>query len=184
MPTTTNNLGSFLGRISISRNQVIAMGANDQELEDLELFQKHVGDRFAELFTTSDEPSFADALLSKRWLRRLLDMFLCYEVEFKALVIMGQDPSQIFKSPLDYLILELLERTVNVLDICNAVTSGTEAIKHCQKLAKITVSALEQRPIGDGRIRRALKALNSLMMAMMINDKEGSNNWTEFIDLG
>ncbi|GKU95213.1 hypothetical protein SLEP1_g8600 [Rubroshorea leprosula] len=178
MPATTDNPGSFLGRISIRRNQVIAMEANDQELEDLELFQKHVGDRFAELLTASDEPSSADALLSISWLRRLLDMFLCCEAEFKALVIMGRDPSQIVKPPLDRLIPELLERAVKALDICNAVTSGIEAVRHCQKLAEIAVSALEQRPIGDGQVRRARKPLNSLMVAMTIDDKEGGNNRT------
>jgi hypothetical protein len=33
--------------------------------------------------------------------------------------------------------------------------------------------ALEQRPIGDGQVRRAKKALNSLVTAMAIEDKEG-----------
>ncbi|GLT78192.1 hypothetical protein SLA2020_497350 [Shorea laevis] len=178
MPATNDNPGSFLGRISIRRNQVIAMDAPDSDLEDLELFQKHVGDRFAELHAPSDEPSSAHALLSISWLRRVLDVFLCCEAEFKAIVIMGRDPSQIAKPPLDRLIPELLERSVKALDLCNAVTTGIDALRHCQKFAEIAVSALEQRPIGDGQVRRARKALNSLMIAMTFDEKESSNSRT------
>ncbi|KAG5041482.1 hypothetical protein JHK85_013958 [Glycine max] len=102
MPATTeNNQGSFLGRISIRRNQVMSMdGSHDQEVEDLELFQKHVGDRFSELLSSTNTSS-GDALLSIAWLRRILDEFLCCEAEFKAVVLMGRDPSQIAKPPLD-----------------------------------------------------------------------------------
>ncbi|KAH7526074.1 hypothetical protein ACOSP7_024554 [Xanthoceras sorbifolium] len=176
--------GSFLGRISIRRNQVMSMeGNHDQELEDLELFQRHIADRFADLLspqlqTLSEEsPSStaADPLLSISWLRKLLDVFLCCEAEFKAMLIMGRDPSQITKPPLDRLIPEMLDRAVKALDICNAVTNGIETVRHCQKLAEIAVTALDQKPFGDGQVKRAKKALSSLMMAMVGEDKEGSN---------
>ncbi|GKC89681.1 BYPASS-related protein [Tanacetum coccineum] len=42
----TDNQGSFLNRISIRRNQVVY----EQEVEDLEQFQKHVADLLSELF--------------------------------------------------------------------------------------------------------------------------------------
>ncbi len=66
-------------------------GNHEQELEDLELFQKHVADRFSELLSsTSDD----DSLLSIAWLRKLLDVFLCCEAEFKAiLLILPRFPS-------------------------------------------------------------------------------------------
>ncbi|XP_027344164.1 uncharacterized protein LOC113856520 [Abrus precatorius] len=172
MPATTeNNQGSFLGRISIRRNQVMSMdGSHDQELEDLELFQKHVSDRFTDLLSsTTDDPS-ADALLSISWLRKLLDEFLCCEAEFKAVVMMGRDPSQIVKPPLDKLLPEFLDRVVKSLDVCNAVTLGLDAVKNLQRLAEIAVAALEQIPIGDGQVRRAKKALNSLITAMTQED--------------
>ncbi|XP_045827231.1 protein ROH1 [Trifolium pratense] len=182
MPATTeNNQGSFLGRISIRRNQVMSMdGSHDQELEDLELFQKHVGDRFSELLSsTTDDPS-NDALLSIGWLRRLLDELLCCEAEFKAVVMMGRDPSQIAKPPLDRLLPELLDRVVKSLDICNAVTLGIDAVRNLQRLAEIAVAALEPRPMGDGQVRRAKKALNSLVAAMMHEDRDcGSSKGTE-----
>ncbi|GAU19400.1 hypothetical protein TSUD_76440 [Trifolium subterraneum] len=182
MPATTeNNQGSFLGRISIRRNQVMSMdGSHDQELEDLELFQRHVGDRFSELLSsTTDDPS-NDALLSIGWLRRLLDELLCCEAEFKAVVMMGRDPSQIAKPPLDRLLPELLDRVVKSLDICNAVTLGIDAVRNLQRLAEIAVAALEPRPMGDGQVRRAKKALNSLVTAMMHEDREcGSTKGTE-----
>jgi hypothetical protein len=148
-------------------------GNHEQELEDLELFQKHVADRFSELLSsTSDD----DSLLSIAWLRKLLDVFLCCEAEFKAVLLMARDPSQISKPPLDRLVPEFLDRVVKALDVCNAVSQGVESVCHYQKLAEIAVSALEQRPIGDGQVRRAKKALNSLMLTL--EDKEGSTHKT------
>ncbi|KAK7358578.1 hypothetical protein VNO77_00512 [Canavalia gladiata] len=176
MPATTeNNQGSFLGRISIRRNQVMSMdGTHDQELEELELFQRHVCDRFSELLSsTTDDPS-GDALLSISWLRKLLDEFLCCEAEFKAVLMMGRDPSQMAKPPLDKLIPELVDRVVKSLDVCNAVNLGIDAVKNLQRLAEIAVAALDQTPIGDGQVRRAKKALNSLITAMIHEDKDGA----------
>lgn len=173
----TENQGSFLNRISMRRNQVVSMDGNhEQELEDIELFQKHVADRFSNLLSSSSSSSAespTDSLLSIAWLRKLLDTFLCCEAEFKALLIIGREPSQVSKPPLDRLIPELLDRVVKALDVCNAVTHGVEAVRHCQKLAEIVVSALEQKPIGDGQVRRAKKALNSLIAAVTIEDRDG-----------
>ncbi|KAF7828230.1 Protein BYPASS-related [Senna tora] len=177
MPATDYQ-GSFLGRISIRRNQVMAMEPNshEQEVEDLELFQKHVSDRFSDLLSPpSDDSSPSDPLLSIAWLRKLLDMFLCCEAEFKAVLIMDRDPSQMTRPPLDRLVPELLERVVKALDICNALCLGVDSVRNVQKLAEIAVAALEQRPIGDGQARRAKKALNSLITAMMLEDKDGAS---------
>ncbi|TKY60663.1 BYPASS-related protein [Spatholobus suberectus] len=172
MPATTeNNQGSFLGRISIRRNQVMSMdGSHDQELEDLELFQKHVGDRFSDLLSSTAEDPSGDALLSIAWLRKLLDEFLCCEAEFKAVVLMGRDPSQIAKPPLDKLLPELLDRSVKSLDVCNAVALGLDAVKNLQRLAEIAVAALHVAPLGDGQVRRAKKALSALVAAMLHDD--------------
>ncbi|KAL6502361.1 hypothetical protein OROHE_024639 [Orobanche hederae] len=215
MPATDNQ-GSFLNRISIRRNQFTSMDANhDQELEDLELFQKHVADRFSDLLSspsvtihapttisTPNEPSSAadgaespsgtqevctlqpPALLSISWFRNLLDAFLCCEAEFKAVLVSGRDPSQFSRPPLDRLIPDLLERAVKALDICNAVTHGVDLVQHWQKLAQIAVTALDQNPIGEGQVRRARKALNTLLTSMVFDDKENANGnyhgkWTE-----
>lgn len=170
--------GSFLGRISIRRNQVISMdGAHEQELEDLELFQKHVSERFSDLLPPppSDDIS-PDPILSIAWLRKLLDEFLCCEAQFKALLIMGRDPSQIVKPPLDRLVPEFLDRVVKALDICNAVLHGIESVRQFQKLAEIAISSLNQRPIGDGQVKRARRALNSLITSMAVEDKDFSNS--------
>ncbi|CBI34385.3 hypothetical protein VitviT2T_001705 [Vitis vinifera] len=178
MPATEYQ-GSFLGRISIRRNQIASMDGNhEQDLEDLEIFQKHVADRFSDLLSASDATADAsvDPLLSIAWLRKLLDVFLCCEAEFKALVFMGRDPSHIARPPLDRLIPELLERVVKALDVCNAVTHGVESVRHWHKLAEIAVTALEQRPIGEGQVRRAKKALSSLVASMTVEDKESINS--------
>nr|GLL17718.1 uncharacterized protein LOC109216756 [Ipomoea trifida] len=113
MPATDNQ-GSFLNRIIIRRNsQVVSMENNHEEL-DLELFQKHVADRFSDL----DSPSAADhaPLLSISWFRKLLNVLLLCEAEFKAVVLTGRDPSHFSKPPLDR-----LDCSVKALDICNAV---------------------------------------------------------------
>ncbi|CAK9141943.1 unnamed protein product [Ilex paraguariensis] len=177
----TDNQGSFLNRISIRRNQVVSMDGNhEQELDDLELFQKHVSDRFSDLLPPSatadpspDSPR-PDTLLSISWFRKLLDAFLCCEAEFKAVLIMGRDPSQFSKPPLDRLIHELLDRTVKALDICNAITDGLDLVRQWQKLAQIAVTAFEQQPIAEGHVRRAKKALNTLLTSMNLDDKESA----------
>lgn len=179
--------GSFLGRISIRRNQVISMETNhEQELEVLEQFQKHVSDRFSDLMAPppSDASSAAgdhhhgitagESLLSIAWLRKLLDSFVCCEAEFKAILVMGRDPSHISKPPLDRLIPEMLDREVKALDVCNAVTHGVESIRNLQKLAEIAVAALDSRPVGEGQVRRAKKALAALAAAVALDEKESS----------
>lgn len=148
-------------------------GNHEQDLEDLELFQKHVADRFSDLLSSSSEDA-ADALLSISWLRKLVDVFLCCEAEFKAILVMGRDPSQISKPPVDRLVPEYFDRVVKALDVCNAVSHGLESVRHYQKLTEIAITALEQRPIGDGQVRRAKKSLTSLML--ILEEKEGSNH--------
>lgn len=196
----TDNQSSFLNRISIRRNQVVTVENNhDQEQEDLELFQKHVSERLSELLPTgtpthnnhnndlppssasldspsTDSSTAIPSLLSISWFRKLLDSFLCCEAEFKAVLLMGRDPPQFCKPPLDRLIPELLDRSVKALDICNAVTQGVELVHHWQRLGQIAVTALNQRPIGEGQVRRAKKALSALLTSMMLDDKETNNS--------
>lgn len=222
MPATDNQ-GSFLTRISIRRNQVVAVDATDQEQEDLDLFQKNTAERFTDLLpaptpppcpcplpptavstpqnkdkekdkdnnSNGDQPPSSNSaespsaehgppppapMLSIEWFRRLLDVFLCCEAEFKAVVVMGSDPSHLIKPPLDRLIPDLLERAIKALDVCNAVTHAVELLRHWQRLAQIAVVALEQRPIGEGQVRRAKKALATLLTSMTLDDKENSNS--------
>lgn len=151
----------------------------EQQLEDLELFQKHVADRFADLLSPPKEVISSEPLMSISWLRKLVDMFLCCEAEFKTILIMGRDPSQICKPPLDQLIPELMERAVKALDICNAVSSGIDSVLQCQRFAQIAVSALKQNPVGDGQVKRARKALSSMLNAMTVDDKENYSKGAE-----
>ncbi|KAL9242800.1 hypothetical protein vseg_016764 [Gypsophila vaccaria] len=215
-----DNQGNFLGRISIRRNQVASM---EGDVEDLELFQKKILERFSDLMPNNsskkdhhhstpplppsvsttitpspntDSPSSVaspgehdgestpswtedNALLSIAWLRTLLDTFLCCEAEFKAVLLMGRDPSQVVKSPLDKLIPDMLDRVVKGLDICNAVTHGVEAVSFMLCQAKIVVSSLENRPFTDGQIRRARRALAAVMASIAVDEKEGNGKSTE-----
>lgn len=77
-----------------------------KELEDLELFQKHVTGCFTELLSSSTHDGSSDNLLHVGWIRKLLDVFLYYEAEFKAIIFMGRDPAEIAKPPPDRLISE------------------------------------------------------------------------------
>ncbi|KAL8216722.1 hypothetical protein R6Q57_023559 [Mikania cordata] len=177
MPPTDNH-GSFLNRISIRRNQVVSMDVNHEQ--ELELFQKHVSDRFIRLLppesppppTTGEETDTFEPLLSITWFRKLLDVYLCCESEFKAVLIIGREANRFLKPPLDRLLPDHLERTVKALDICNAITHGIELIRHWQRLAQIAVEALEQRPIVEGHVRRAKRALTTLLTSMTTDDKE------------
>ncbi|KAK9103716.1 hypothetical protein Sjap_020970 [Stephania japonica] len=162
MPPTTEHQG-FLGRsiLSIRRNQVSSMeSSQEQELQDLDLFQKRISDGFLQLSSTSPD------LLSIDWLRKLLDVYLCCEAEFKAAILLRRDPSHITKPPLDRQIPDLVDRAVKSLDICNAVTNGVESVQHWRKLAEIAVVAMEQKPLGEGQVKRARKALSNLVAAM------------------
>ncbi|KAI3953360.1 hypothetical protein MKX01_042338 [Papaver californicum] len=192
MPTTdyqrTSSRSAFLGRsiLSFRRNQVVVIppsssSMDDQDIHDLELFQKHTSERFLHLSndpTTSLDGGGGDNFLSLGWLRNLLDVFLCCEAEFKAVLILGRDPSQFVKPPLDRLIPELLDRAVKALDFCNAITNSIDSILHWQKLALLAVSVLEQDLIGEGQLRRVKKALTSLVASMVVDDKDGSSTKT------
>lgn len=177
-----DNQGHFLGRISIRRNQVASM---EGEVEDLELFQRKISDRFSDLLppkkesyhssgipssisissAASDSPtagsidgdsspfSGCETFLSIAWIRKLLDAFLSCETEFKAVLLIGREPSQVAKAPLDRLIPDLLDRAVKGLDICNGITHGIDAVKFMKNQAQIVVSALEQRPFTDGQVK-------------------------------
>ncbi|XP_061356359.1 protein ROH1A-like [Gastrolobium bilobum] len=138
-------------------------GNKDQEAE-VEHLHKNVTDQFSTLLSSPNEDT-----LSIAWLRNLLDVFLCCESQFKDLLLTASRDHTV---SLDRLIPELIDRMVKSLDICNAVSDGVETLKNLQRLARIAVSALEQRPLGDGQVRRAKKALNSLVTSMMIEDNE------------
>ncbi|KAK4802363.1 hypothetical protein SAY86_000566 [Trapa natans] len=173
MPATENQ-GSFLGRISIRRNQVVSMdGSHEQELEDLEIFQRTISDLFSDLLSSESSSSPPEPFLSISWVRKLLDVFLCCEAEFKAVLVICREQALISKPPLDRLLPELLDRWVKALDICNAVMHGLDSVRECQKLAEIAVAALKHRPLNEGQAKRAKKALTGLLSAMGIDDKDG-----------
>nr|GFD60325.1 BYPASS-related protein [Tanacetum cinerariifolium] len=65
-----------------------------------------------------------------------------------------------------------LDRTVKALDICTAITHGIDLLLHWKKLAQIAVDSLQKKPIGDGDVKRAKKALNTLLSSITIDDKE------------
>lgn len=145
---------------------------HEQELEELEDFQKHVAERFSELLPPSDSPE-SDPILSIQWLRKLLDVFMSIESEFHSVLTTNQ--VQISKPPLDKLVPEMLDRIVKALDICTAVVNGVDSVRQIQRLAEIAVTALKQTPLSDGSVRRAKRALTSLLAAFNADKSSGSS---------
>ncbi|XP_022767910.1 uncharacterized protein LOC111312142 [Durio zibethinus] len=177
-----------IGRSFLSLwDQVHAMespndGSASQEVE-LESFQRQVADRFHDL---SSVPS--DELLSLPWVRKLLDVFLCCQEEFR--IILFNNKAHVMKPPMDRLIADFYERTVKALDVCNAIRDGIEQIRQWQKLLEIVLCALGdrnvnnntnnndnnncyQRALGEGQFRRAKKALIDLAIGMLDEKDSG-----------
>jgi hypothetical protein len=154
-------------------SQVQSMENSSLEKE-LNLFQKHVTDRFNELSSVSN-----DDLLSLSWVSNLLDTFLCCQEEFK--MILHSHRSMVINSPLDRLVNDFNERSVKALDVCNAIRDGVEMVKQWEKQLEIVVCALDhKRIISEGQFRRAKKALVDLAIGMIDDNSKDSNNVSSF----
>ncbi|KAK8308793.1 hypothetical protein V6Z11_D02G084100 [Gossypium hirsutum] len=168
------NIGRSL--LPVRRDQVHAMespiGGSASNEAEIESFQRRVADRFHDL---ASAPS--DELLSLPWVRKLLDVFLCCQEEFR--VILFNNIALVKKSPMDRLIADFYERTVKALDVCNAIRDGIEQIRQWQKLLEIVLCALGdsnvgyQRSLGEGQFRRARKALIDLAIGMLDEKDSG-----------
>ncbi|KAL2489346.1 hypothetical protein Fot_42638 [Forsythia ovata] len=156
--------------LSRRRDQVHSMEspheATAQEIE-LEAFQKLVAERFHELAASN-----SGELLTISWTRKLLEVFLCIQEEFR--VIVFNKKGFLNKPPMDRYINEFFERSVKGLDVCNAIRDGIEQIRQWQNQLEIVLCALDnQRSIGEGQVRRAKKALIDLTIGML--DEKESN---------
>lgn len=166
MRATAEFQGSVLNLRGV---QVHSMEGSSME-QELELFQKHVTERFLELSSAE-----SGELLSLSWVRKLLDAFLCCQEEFR--VILHNHRVQVMKHPqLDRMVSDFFERSVKALDVCNAIRDGIEQIRQWQKLLEIVLCALDhKRSIGEGQFRRAKKALVDLAIGML-DDKDSNSN--------
>lgn len=169
MPTTefpeASSSGFGFSMLNRRRDQVHSMESAPEsgggEEQELETFQRQVADRLHNL-------SVADSneLLSIPWLRKLLDVFLTSQDEFR--VILSNNRAYINKPPMEKYVSEFFERSVKALDVCNAIRDGIELIRQWDKLLDIVLSALgNQRSIGEGQFRRAKKVLDDLTIGML-----------------
>lgn len=159
--------------LNLRATQVHSMEYSSLDKE-LNLFQKHVSDRFNELSSISN-----DNLLSLSWVSKLLDTFLCCQEEFK--MILHSHSSMVCKPPLDRLVDDFYERSVKALDVCNAIRDGVEQIRQWEKSLEIVLSALDhKRIIGQGQFRRAKKALVDLEISMIDTSSKDSKNISSF----
>ncbi|CAI9116529.1 OLC1v1017702C1 [Oldenlandia corymbosa var. corymbosa] len=156
-----------LGRslLSIRRDQIHSMespipGSTNLESE-LESFQKVVSDGFNDLLQTD-----TSELLSISWIRKLLDVFLCCQDEFR--MLMFNNKAYLNRAPMDRYFSEYFERSVKALDVCNAIRDGLEQIRSWQKQLEIVLCALDSnKSLGEGHFRRAKKALADLAIGML-----------------
>ncbi|KAI3807479.1 hypothetical protein L1987_23409 [Smallanthus sonchifolius] len=152
--------------LSMKRDPVVHSIDQDNEIE---AFQRQVTERFHDL-------SLVDAheLLSVSWVSNMLDVFLCCQEEFKA--ILFNNKSVLTKQPMDKLVSEYFERSVKGLDVCNAIRDGIDSIRQWQKQLEIVLCALDyNKSLGEGQIRRAKKALIDLSVGML-DEKESNTN--------
>ncbi|WOH04964.1 hypothetical protein DCAR_0624376 [Daucus carota subsp. sativus] len=105
----------------------------------------------------------ADEFLSLTWISKLLDTLIDFQEEFRVLLC-KQDDSDYF------------ERSIKVLDICNATRDGVDMIRLWNKHLDMVLSAFgsRQRIIGEGTFRRARKALTELALVMLDDKGYGS----------
>ncbi|KAI0507756.1 hypothetical protein KFK09_013884 [Dendrobium nobile] len=163
---------SSIGRslLSLRRDQVHAMDGQHElgssQEQELDFFQRHVADLFADLSSSGGEE-----LLSLAWVRKLLDSFLLSQEEFR--IILFNNRSILSRHPLDRLIAEFYERGVKALDICNAIRDGIEQVRQWQKHIEIVLVSLDpcNKPIGEGQLRRGKKALTDLAV-LMLDEKD------------
>ena len=91
------------------------------------------------------------------------------ETEFKGVL----STVQISKSPsLEKGLQETLDRILKSLDICNAVSNGIDSVSQSRRLAEIAVTALKQRPLCNGSVLRAKRALTSLLAVLNADGKD------------
>ncbi|KAJ0786320.1 hypothetical protein HanOQP8_Chr02g0054011 [Helianthus annuus] len=132
---------------------------------EVDAFQRQVTQRFHDLSAVDSHE-----LLSVSWISKLLDVFLCCQEEFKAILFNHKSAKQ----PLDKLVSDYYERSVKGLDVCNAIRDGIEQIRQWQKQLEIVLCALDyKKSLGEGQIRRAKKGLIDLAIGML-DEKETS----------
>ncbi|CAI9266560.1 unnamed protein product [Lactuca saligna] len=170
--SSSPNFTSF-GRSILSMKRDPVVHSIDHEIphqeKEIEAFQRQVTQRFHELSAVDSQE-----LLSVSWISKLLDVFLCCQEEFKA--ILFNHNSSLTKQPMDKLISDYFERSIKGLDVCNAIRDGIEQIRQWQKQLDIVLCALDnQKGLGEGQIRRAKKALIDLAIEML-DEKDSNTN--------
>ncbi|KAJ8561448.1 hypothetical protein K7X08_027638 [Anisodus acutangulus] len=177
MPATDyEGASASFGRsiLSIRNHQVHSMeSGHESTSQKLELgaFQKQVAEGFNDLASAD-----TDELLSIPWIHKLLDVFLSCQEQFRSIVFKN-NKGCFNKSPADRYVMEYFERSVKALDVCNAIRDGIELIRQWQKQLEIVYYALDnQRSIGEGQIRRSMKALIDLAIGML-DEKESNTSF-------
>ncbi|KAD4584786.1 hypothetical protein E3N88_22387 [Mikania micrantha] len=158
--------------LSMKRDPVVHSVDHETPNQDreIEAFQRQVTQRFHDLSVVDSHE-----LLSVYWISKLLDVFLCCQEEFKA--ILFNNKSFLSKQPMDKLISDYFERSVKGLDVCNAIRDGMEQIRQSQKQLEIVLCALNnQKTLGEAQIRRAKKGFIDLTNGMLDVNESCTNS--------
>lgn len=167
--------------------------SHEQELQEIDLFHASVAQRLRSLYlspppdrleTLAEEgeeeedtmkrkkPDSDEFLVTIAFLRKLMDVLLGCEEEFRALLVSrGSKPPP---PPVERLVSELLERWVKSLDICNAVTESLDTLRFSHRHAEIAVAALvAPAPLlgGEAQLVRARNALSKLLPTLSPEDR-------------
>ncbi|KAM7253392.1 hypothetical protein ACFE04_026010 [Oxalis oulophora] len=141
--------------------------------EALEKFQNLILDCFQELSNAS-----GDEMLSLSWIRNLLDSFLGFQDEFRAILFNNRD--FVNKPPFDKMIADYYDRCVKAMDICNAVRGGIDHLRQLERLSEIVLCTLDKQTSNsdcfwEGQLRRANRALVELSIGIL-DEKDATNS--------
>ena len=153
----------------------------DPELEE---FHAHVAAHLADLRAPGsaggEEEDDDEEFMSIPWIRRLLEVFLLCQDEFRVALAEARrrrGGGGATSPAAEKLVAEFGERAVKALDVCNAARDGVDQARRWERLAGIAASALlvpaagaeGQGQIHEGQLRRARKALSDLSV-LLIDD--------------
>lgn len=164
--------------------------SQDNEIHELDLFQTHIADRLGLLLSNLQEAPYdprpdkknkkTQFLLNMTFIYNLLDAFLVFDDEFRALLslIVSQNPNVVTKPPVDRLISDHLDRCIKSLDICNAVTQSLDNLYHANKHAAVAVDVIRGNSHTysphEAQFNRGKNAITKLILA--ISEKSPTEN--------
>nr|GEX25283.1 BYPASS-related protein [Tanacetum cinerariifolium] len=113
----------------------------------------------------------SNELLSVSWISKLLDGFLSCQEQFT--VLLSKNKACLSKHGLETSLSDYYERSLQSLDVCNAIRDGVEELKLWTNQIEIALRVVnDQKTFAEAQFQRAKKSLSDL--EMKINDRKES----------